>query len=66
MKFACIGNIVRDTTVTSETFLVEGEKHSFDNATFITGGPASTAASVLTRFYDSVEFYGQIGDDPEG
>ena len=66
MNTAIIGNIVRDTTIYSDEFIVEGEKHSFDNASFITGGPASTAASVLARFHNTVDFYGQIGNDPEG
>lgn len=66
MKIACMGNIVLDETVTCDEFIVEGEKHSFDNATFITGGPASTAASVLARFYNNVDFYGQIGNDSYG
>ena len=66
MNTAIIGNIVRDTTIYSDEFIVEGEKHSFDNVSFITGGPASTAASVLARFHNTVDFYGQIGNDPEG
>ena len=66
MKIACIGNIVFDCTVRCKNFLREGAKHSFDNAVFVTGGPASTAASVLTRFGNQVDFYGQIGKDGFG
>ncbi len=66
MKIACIGNIVYDCTVKCEKFIEEGGKYSFNNAVFATGGPASTAASVLAKFGDNIDFYGQIGNDANG
>ncbi|MBR3211011.1 MAG: carbohydrate kinase family protein [Bacilli bacterium] len=66
MKIACIGNIVYDCTVKSDEFVKEGGKYSFNNAVFATGGPASTAASVLAKYGDQVDFYGRIGKDAPG
>lgn len=63
MKIACIGNSTCDCTVSSDCFLVENKKFSFDNAQFTIGGPASNAASVITNFGGAVDFYGQIGRD---
>lgn len=66
MKIACIGNIVYDCTVRCDEFVKEGTKNSFDNAVFITGGPASTAASVISKYGNQVDFYGRIGKDAIG
>jgi len=66
MLIACIGNAAYDCTVSQKGFLKEGVRNSFDNAVFCTGGPASNAASVLAKFGNNVEFYGQIGNDVNG
>lgn len=66
MKIACIGNTTYDCIVSGDTFLKEGLRNSFDNAIFSIGGPTSNAASVLTRFGNNVDFYGQIGNDENG
>lgn len=66
MHIACIGNIVYDYTVSSDKFLKEGVKTSFTNPVFSAGGPASTAASVITKFGNKVDFYGRIGNDEPG
>ena len=65
-RAAVIGNIVFDKTVSSDKELVVGGKNSFSDVFCNTGGPASNAASVLTKYGDDMEFYGQIGDDFEG
>lgn len=70
MKIACIGNITYDVTVIGQNFIKEGGKSSFSNATFTVGGPASNAASVISKFNQDnksiIDFYGQIGDDTNG
>ena len=66
MKFACIGNIVLDCTVSCDKFIIEGIRNSFFDPVYNTGGPAFNAASVLTKFGNSVDFYGQIGNDANG
>lgn len=66
MKVACIGNIVYDCTVSSDSFPKEGMKSSYYDVLFNTGGPASNAASVVARFGSYVDFYGQIGKDTNG
>ena len=66
MKIACIGNAVYDIVARSDRFLVEGLKHSFNDVSFIAGGPASCAASVLAKYGNHVDFYGQIGNDASG
>ena len=70
MKIVCIGNITYDVTVIGEKFIKEGGKSSFNNATFTVGGPASNAASVISKFNKDnkniIDFYGQIGNDTNG
>ena len=66
MRIACIGNAVYDYTVSSDKFLMEGVKTSFYNPVFSAGGPASTAASVIAKFGNEVDFYGKIGNDVQG
>lgn len=70
MKIACIGNITYDVTVIGEKFIKEGGKSSFSDATFTVGGPASNAASVLSKYNQDnknvIDFYGQIGNDTNG
>ena len=66
MKIACMGNTAYDCTVSGDTFLMEGVRNSFDNAIFSVGGPTSNAASVLAKFGNYVDFYGQIGNDENG
>lgn len=66
MQIACIGNAVYDFTVSANDFVVEGVRNSFDNATYSAGGPASNAASVISKFGREVDFYGRIGNDETG
>ena len=65
MNIAVIGNIVYDMTVRGESIKVN-LKNNYNNATYNTGGPASTAASVLAKYGSNVEFYGQVGKDVYG
>ena len=66
MKIACIGNATFDMTVSGDKFIKEGVRNSYTNATFTAGGPASNAASVISKFGGNVDFYGQIGNDVNG
>lgn len=70
MKIACIGNITYDLTVSGDTFLTEGTRCSFSDSNITVGGPASNAASVLSKFNvkgeNIIDFYGQIGNDENG
>lgn len=66
MKIACIGNVVYDFTVSSNKFIVEGIRNSFEDAVLNVGGPASNAASVIAKFGGQVDFYGRIGNDENG
>ena len=66
MKIACIGNTVYDCIVSDDKFLKEGERNSFYDAIFLTGGPASNAASVMAKYGDNVDIYTQIGNDENG
>lgn len=70
MKIACIGNITYDLTVSDDKFIKEGVRSSFFDSTFTVGGPASNAASVISKFnregVNSIDFYGQIGNDVNG
>ena len=66
MKIACIGNAVFDYTVSSNKDIIIGERNSYDNSFTNVGGPASTAASVITKFGSEVDFYGRIGNDIYG
>ena len=66
IKIACIGNATFDMTVSGKEFIKEGLRNSYTNATFTAGGPASTAASVISKFGGNVDFYGQIGNDVNG
>jgi len=63
---ACIGNTAYDSTVSGKTFIKEGVRTDFDNTKYSVGGPASNAASVIAKFGNQVEFYGQIGNDSNG
>ena len=66
VKIACIGNIAYDCTVSGKSFLSEGVRNSFDNCKFSTGGPTSNSASVISKYGDQVDFYGQVGNDTNG
>lgn len=66
MIIASIGNTAYDLTVSKDKFLTEGVRNSYDNAVFSVGGPTSNAASVLAKFGNNVEFYGQVGNDENG
>lgn len=66
MRVACIGNAVYDFTVSGLEFIIEGERNSFTDAVFSAGGPASNAASVISRFGTKVDFYGRVGNDASG
>ena len=66
MKIACIGNVVYDCTVTGDSYPKEGTKSSYYGAKYNTGGPASTAASVIAKYGTAVDFYGQVGNDITG
>ena len=66
MNIACIGNSVYDRTAREYGFLIEGLKHTLSDVSINAGGPASCAASVLAKFGNKVDFYGQIGNDSEG
>lgn len=66
MIIACIGNTAYDTTVSKEDFIEEGVRNDFREALFSVGGPTSNAASVLAKFGNNVEFYGQVGNDSNG
>ena len=66
MRVACIGNAVYDFTVSGCEFIVEGERNSFIDADYSAGGPASNAASVISRFGTNVDFYGRVGNDVTG
>ncbi len=66
MKILCIGNIAYDCTVSGKEFIKEGVRNSYDNVKFNTGGPTSNAASVLAKYGDEVDFYGQVGNDANG
>ena len=66
MKIACIGNAVYDCIVSGDFFLTEGLKHSYYDVVFSPGGPASNAASVLAKYGNNVDFYGQVGNDTNG
>ncbi len=66
MKIACIGNTAYDCTVSGESFIREKVRNSYKNAVFSVGGPTSNAASVLAKFGNYVEFYGQVGNDENG
>ena len=65
MNIVCIGNIVYDMTVRGESIKVN-LKNSYNNASYNTGGPASTAASVISKYGSSVDFCGQVGCDIYG
>ena len=65
MNIAIIGNIVYDMTVFGEKIKVN-LKNNYNNATYNTGGPASTAASVVAKYGSKVDFYGQVGRDASG
>lgn len=65
MNIAIIGNIVYDMTVFGEKIKVN-LKNNYNNATYNTGGPASTAASVVAKYGSNVDFYGQVGRDVYG
>lgn len=66
MVIACIGNTAYDNTVSSDKFIKEGVRNDFQEALFSVGGPTSNAASVLAKFGNQVEFYGQVGNDSNG
>lgn len=66
MKIACIGNVVFDYTASSKNKIVEGVRNNFSDAVYNVGGPASNAASVISKFGTHVDFYGRIGNDMNG
>lgn len=66
MVIACIGNTAHDNTVSGKTFIKEGVRNDFHEFHSSVGGPTSNAASVLAKFGNQVEFYGQIGNDSSG
>lgn len=66
MKIACIGNAVLDHYLSGERDLIIDERVNFDKSYQNIGGPASTAASVITRFGSDVDFYGRVGNDMFG
>ena len=66
IKIACIGNAAYDYVVSGDEFIKEGVRNSFYDVVFSAGGPASNAASVLARFGNQVDFYGQVGADENG
>lgn len=63
MKIACIGNITFDYTVSSNKFIKEDYKSSFNDPTMTIGGPAFNAATVIHKFGADVDFYGKISND---
>jgi len=66
MTIACIGNTAHDCTVSKEKFIKEGVRNDYEEALFSVGGPTSNAASVLAKFGNQVDFYGQVGNDSNG
>ena len=66
MKIACIGNIVYDKTAFFDAPIAIGGKNSTGRVSYATGGPASTAASVIAKGDNQVDFYGQVGLDNDG
>ena len=66
MKIACIGNAVFDYSVSSDKDIIIDERNSYEDAFMNVGGPASTAASVITKFGSKVDFYGRVGNDLYG
>lgn len=66
MKIASFGNSTYDCTVSSDKFIVEDERNSFDSFTATPGGPACNAASVIAKFGNEVDFYGRVGNDVYG
>ena len=66
MKIASFGNSTFDYTVSSDKFIVEDERNSFDSFSATPGGPACNAASVIARFGNPVDFYGRLGNDVYG
>lgn len=66
ITIACIGNTTHDKTVSTKFFIKEGKRNDFRGALKSVGGPTSNAASVLAKFGNQVEFYGQVGNDNDG
>lgn len=63
MAVASIGNTTFDYTIYGNGFLKEGDRNRFTESHISTGGPAATAAYVIAKFGESVDFYGQVGND---
>ena len=63
---ACIGNIAYDFVVFTKKYVAENSKASYAGCDINTGGPASNAACILSRFGNKVDFYGRIGNDDFG
>ena len=66
MKIACIGNAVLDHYFSGTGNLIIDGRRNFDKSYLNVGGPSSTAASVIARFGNEVDFYGRVGNDMFG
>lgn len=62
-KIACIGNITYDILAYTNDYPKENFRTNYDELIMGYGGPAANAATVISKFGNSVDFYGVLGND---
>lgn len=66
MKAMCIGNVVYDTLYVMNSFIEENNKYRVKSVVKSVGGPACTAAALLSMWGVFTYFSGVIGNDYVG
>ena len=62
-RVMCVGHAVQDLVFTVKTMPYRAEKHRAESFRSVGGGPAATAAVVVSRLGGDAHLAARVGDD---